>query len=258
MTYSVNRGDSPLVLGFPHGGTQVTVDVAANLNENGLILADTDWHIAKLYDGLVEDVTTVEATFHRYVIDANRDPGGDSLYPGQNTTGLIPLHDFDGQWIWLQEPSDEDQKYRVASFHEPYHRALNDEIQRVKSKHGYAVLIDCHSIRSEIPFLFEGVLPTLNIGTDFGKTCDPAIEAAVMGAIADGPFTQVLNGRFRGGWTTRHYGRPADHVHAVQIEIAQHAYLSEETPPFRYDNKKADELRPSLASILSAVLSAAQ
>ncbi|OJH43080.1 N-formylglutamate amidohydrolase [Paracoccus sp. SM22M-07] len=258
MTYSVKRGSSPLILCFPHGGTLVADAVTAKLNENGLILADTDWHIAKLYDGLMQDVTTVEATFHRYVIDANRDPSGASLYPGQNTTGLIPLHDFDGQPIWQQVPSEEDQKDRVLSYHKPYHRALNEEIERVKSKHGYALLIDCHSIRSEIPFLFQGVLPAINIGTDNGKTCDPAVETAVMEAIKGGPYTNVLNGRFRGGWTTRHYGQPVDHVHAVQIEIAQHAYLTEETVPFRYDDKKADELRPILASILLSALAAAQ
>lgn len=180
------QGNSPVILGLPHTGTDVPDDIWSRLNDNGKILADTDWHIHKLYDGLIDGATFVRATFHRYCIDANRDPAGVSLYPGQNTTTLIPETDFDGLSIWKdgEAPTEADIADRIARFHRPYHDALAAEIERVKAIHGVAILYDCHSIRSHIPFLFEGKLPDFNIGTDMGKTCDPGIEAAAVEVTA--------------------------------------------------------------------------
>lgn len=260
MVVQVERGDSPVILAFPHTGTDLPADIAGRLNENGRMLADTDWHVHQLYAGLLPGATTVRATFHRYVVDANRDPAGASLYPGQNTTGLVPLTDFDGRAIWRdgREPGDADVALRVARFHAPYHAALAAEVERVKARHGVCVLYDCHSIRSRIPFLFEGVLPDLNVGTDGGRTADPAIEAAVRAVARSAPgYTSVLNGRFRGGWTTRHYGHPDLGVHAVQMELAQSTHLSSEQPPFDLDAEKAARLRPVIRDILRGVESAA-
>jgi len=250
----VERGDSPVILGQPHGGTFVPEAIAARLNDNGRLLADTDWHIGRLYDGLLPGATVVRATFHRYVIDANRDPSGKSLYPGQNTTGLIPLTDFDGNAIWKEgeEPGERDIGGCRENFHRPYHEALAEEIERVRQLHGVAIVYDCHSIRSRIPFLFDGLLPDLNIGTNAGVTCAPEIEEAVTRECAAAPgYTSVVNGRFKGGWTTRHYGRPHENVHAIQMEIAQSAYLQSEASPFDYDSGKAERLRVHLKAILN-------
>lgn len=246
------KGDGPIVLGLPHTGTYVPADILADLNERGRGLDDTDWHIHTLYDGLVPDVTSVRATFHRYVIDANRDPSGVSLYPGQNTTSLVPLTDFDGRDIWTKEPDAAATEERRAMFHAPYHAALKAEIERVKRLHGFAILYDCHSIRSDIPFLFEGTLPDFNIGTNIGATCDPAIETVTQ-SICDAAqgYSSVNNGRFKGGWTTRHYGQPSNGVHAIQMELAQSTYLSSEASPWNYDENKAAKLRPYLTSILT-------
>jgi formiminoglutamase len=250
--FDVREGDSPVILGLPHTGTHVPADIWTRLNDNGQLLADTDWHIHRLYDGLLPGATYVRALFHRYVIDANRDPQGESLYPGQNTTGLVPLTDFDGKPIWRDggQPHESDIATRLAELHAPYHAAISDQIARVKALHGKAILFDCHSIRSSIPFLFEGVLPDFNIGTDGGITCDPAIEAAVMDAVAASGHSHVLNGRFRGGWTTRHYGRPGEGVHAIQMELAQSTHLRSERPPFAFDSAKADDLRQTLKAVL--------
>ncbi|ALN75390.1 MULTISPECIES: N-formylglutamate deformylase [unclassified Aureimonas] len=251
-----HQGTSPVVIAFPHTGTLVPPEIEAKLNAEGRLLRDTDWHIERLYDGLLPGATTVRATFHRYVIDANRDPSGASLYPGQNTTGLIPVIDFDGQPIWREgeEPDEAETARRLAAFHKPYHEALSTEIERVKALHGYAILYDCHSIRSHIPFLFEGRLPDLNIGTDEGRTCAPEIEQAAreICAAADG-FSSVLNGRFKGGWTTRHYGRPKEGVHAIQMELAQATHLETEAPPFRYDERRAERLRAVLSTLLHRI-----
>lgn len=256
MTFETTQGTSPVILAFPHTGTDVPPEIWARLNDNGRMLADTDWHIHNLYAGLLPDATTVRATFHRYVIDANRDPTGTSLYPGQNTTGLVPVTDFDGAPIWAEgeEPSESDIEHRLRTFHEPYHAALLAEIERVKAIHGIAILYDCHSIRSRIPFLFEGRLPDFNIGTDMGRTCDPRIEAAAadVARAAEG-YTAVVNGRFKGGWTTRHYGQPQNGVHAIQMELSQISHLTTEEPPFAYDEAKAGQLRIHLNQILARI-----
>ncbi len=246
----LTQGDSPIILGLPHTGTYLPDDIRARLNARGRELADTDWHIHRLYDGLLPGATTVRAIFHRYAIDANRGPDDASLYPGQNTTGLVPLTDFDGQPIWDIEPTPEDIADRKARFHTPYHAALADEIARVKARHGVAILYDCHSIRSHIPFLFDGTLPDFNIGTDSGRSCAPAIEAAAHEVAAATGRTHVLNGRFKGGWTTRHYGRPGQGIHAIQMELAQSTHLVSETAPFAYDEDKAEALRVTLKTIL--------
>lgn len=247
----VTRGDSPVVLGLPHTGTFLPPEIFSRLNDRGRILADTDWHIHKLYEGLLPGASTVRATFHRYVIDANRAPDDESLYPGQNTTGLVPVTDFDGAPIWTDPPGADDIARRRTEFHAPYHAALATELDRVRARHGIAILYDCHSIRSHIPFLFEGTLPDFNIGTAGGVTCAPELEAATLEICAGaGGYTHILNGRFKGGWTTRHYGRPAEGLHAIQMELAQSTHLDTETPPFALSPEKAARLRPVLSAIL--------
>ncbi|MFV2053156.1 N-formylglutamate deformylase [Aliiroseovarius sp. YM-037] len=250
----VTRGDSPIVLGLPHTGTDVPPEIAANLNARGKGLEDTDWHIHQLYDGLLAGTTTVRAIFHRYVIDANRDPSGQSLYPGQNTTGLVPLTDFDGQEIWNTPPDTDQIEARRVAFHAPYHAALRAELDRVYALHGVAILYDCHSIRSRIPYLFDGTLPDFNIGTNMGATCDSRIQMAVerICRSADG-YSATTNGRFKGGWTTRRYGQPETGIHAIQMELAQSTYLAAEAAPWTYDTDRAAALRPHLKTILTTL-----
>ena len=248
----VIRGEGPVVLGMPHVGTWLPAEVWARLNARGRLLADTDWHIDRLYDGLLPGATVVAATFHRYVIDANRPPDGESLYPGQNTTGLVPLTDFDGEDIWDEPPTAEEVAARREAFHATYHAALAAEVARVRARHGVALLWDCHSIRSVIPFLFEGRLHNFNIGTASSTSCAPELaQITHEGCLAAPGFSTVKDGRFKGGWTTRHYGRPSDGVHAIQMELAQATHLATEEPPFAYDEAKAARLRPVLSAILN-------
>ncbi|AVX02702.1 formimidoylglutamase [Maritalea myrionectae] len=257
--FALHRGTSPLILAFPHVGTFVPADIAGRLNERGTALVDTDWFIDEVYDGLMPDATTIRATFSRYVIDANRDPEGASLYPGQNTTTLCPTIDFEGQPIYHegQAPSPGEIEARRIAFHTPYHAAIRNEIARVKSEHGFAVLYDGHSIRSELPFLFEGKLPDLNLGTNDGATVLPAMEKRALEIANQSGFESVLNGRFKGGWTTRHYGQPDKNICAFQMEIAQCAYLKAEQAPWALDDQKCAQLRPILKLILEALLNEA-
>lgn len=252
----ITRGESPLVLGLPHTGTELPENIAKKLNDTGRARADTDWHIHELYDRLVPDTTMVRTLIHRYAIDVNRDPAGASLYPGQNTTTLCPITDFDGLPIYQDgaEPDAAEIENRRQLYHSPYHKALRAELERVKAIHGFAVLYDCHSIRSQIPFLFEGVLPDFNIGTDGGRTCAPSIEALVKHRCHEATgYSTVLNGRFKGGWTTRHYGRPSDGIHAIQMELVQSTYMLEH-PPWTYERHVAERLRPHLKLILEELI----
>lgn len=251
--FDVIPGDGPVILGQPHGGTWLPDDLTRRLNENGRKLADTDWHIGTLYEGLLPDATVVRSNVHRYAIDANRDPEGATLYPGQNTTGLCPVTDFDGQPIWkeAQAPSQDEIAARRDAYHRPYHAALSEEIARLLARYGIVVLYDCHSIRSTIPFLFDGVLPVFSIGTDGGRTCAAIGEVTVGDRCDAAPgMDRVVNGRFRGGWTTRHYGDPANGVHAIQMELAQRAYLEAEAPPWRYAPDVAAPTRKVLRAAL--------
>jgi len=254
----VIEGGGPLILGLPHTGTFLPPEIVERLNARGRILADTDWHIDRLYKDLLPDVTIVRATFHRYVIDANRPPDGESLYPGQNTTGLVPLTDFDGVPIWEMPPDAAEVEDRRRRFHQPYHAALAEQVARVRAAQGVAVLYDCHSIRSRIPFLFDGVLPDFNIGTASGASCDPRVERLVAEICfkAKG-YSAILNGRFKGGWTTRRYGQPGNGVHALQMELAQATHLATEEPPFAYDPAKAEALRVHLKTILEGLVALA-
>ncbi|MGB0141679.1 MAG: N-formylglutamate deformylase [Luminiphilus sp.] len=256
MNPSVMEGDSPLLLAQPHGGVWVPDEILARFNEKGRTLADTDWHISRLYADLVSDITVVSTPVHRYVIDVNRGSDDASLYPGQNTTGLCPDTNFDGEPIYLtgQSPSVEEIAERQAVYHQPYHDALALQLERLKAKHGYAILYDCHSIRSQVPYLFSGRLPDFNIGSNDGKSCRSDIQNAVEAACARHPnYRQVSNGRFKGGWTTRYYGQPDNNQHAIQMELAQICYMREQAP-WDYLPNKAQSLRGVLREVLQALL----
>lgn len=255
---TVTQGSSPLILSMPHPGTGLPAEVAATLNAAGLAVGDTDWHMRQLY-AFAERFksSVVEAGLSRYVIDLNRDPSGVSLYPGQATTELVPTTTFDGEPIWTKAPDEAEIARRRDAYFQPYHAALAAEINRVKAAHGFCLLWDCHSIKSVIPRLFPGTLPVLNLGTNSGASCAPEVEAAAVKAMAGQPFTQIVNGRFKGGWITRHYGQPSQHVHAIQMEKALSAYLTDETPPWAFDAAKAAKLQGALSAIIEAALEAA-
>ena len=248
----VEVGSSPLLLAQPHGGVEIPASILSRLNAQGHARADTDWHISRLYANLIPDITIVSMPLHRYVIDANRDPSDQSLYPGQNTTSLCPTTTFDGEEIYLpgQEPSTDEIRNRQQLYHQPYHNALREQLDRLHQKHGYVILYDCHSIRSLVPYLFDGKLADFNIGTNSGNSCDARIATAVLDiCMAAKDYTSVNNGRFKGGWTTRHYGEPERGYHAIQMELAQCNYMLEQAP-WSYAEDKAGKLRVILSDIL--------
>ena len=245
----VNRSDSALILCFPHGGTDLPAPFDAGLVSRELAVKDCDWHIRQLYEGLA-DATRIWTDVSRTVIDVNRDPSGASLYPGQATTELCPTTTFDGEPLYLADATIDTDARRAAYF-DDYHAAIVAEIARLRARHDRVVVFDCHSIRGIVPRLFDGELPELNVGTDNGVTCAPELQVAVVAVCAASARSHVVNGRFRGGWTTRHYANPADGVHAIQLEVAQRAYL-DEAHPDEWRGDIAARLRPTLANILQA------
>jgi N-formylglutamate deformylase len=217
---------------------------------------DTDWHVSRLYAFARELGASVLAPTHsRYVVDLNRPPDDVSLYPGQNTTGLCPIVRFSGEPVYLpgQEPSADEVRERVEAYWQPYHRALQDELARLQAAHGRVLLWEGHSIRSVVPFLFEGRLPDLNVGTSGGASCASGVQARIEATLAaQDEYSWVVNGRFKGGYITRHYGRPDAGVDAVQLELAQCNYMDEDS--FAYDEALAARLQPLLRRLLQAAL----
>lgn len=259
---TVRRGESPLLLSMPHAGTEIPAALEPRFVSPWLARKDADWWIERLYDFAADlDASVVRTSISRSVIDVNRDPSGASLYPGQATTGLCPSETFDGEPLYRDgaAPGAPEIAERRAAYFDPYHAAVASEIARLRAKHRHVVLYDCHSIRSAIPRLFEGTLPTFNIGTNSGASCDPALAGVVAAHCAASGMGHVVDGRFKGGYITRAYGNPDNGVHAVQMELACRSYLPEPSgspdstnwPP-AYDPTYAAPVRATLREILAA------
>jgi len=254
--YRYRRGSSPLIVSMPHVGTFVPHSVGSQLGDCAARRPDTDWHLPRLYDFLDElGATLVEATHSRYVVDLNRPPDGSNLYPGRDTPRLCPIDTFHSEPLYRHnEPDEAEIARRVATVWRPYHRRLAGEIARVRAEHGIAVLWDAHSIVSEAPRLFEGRLADFNLGTADGASCDPRLAESLQRALSGhAGYTSVLNGRFKGGYITRHYGDPARGVYAVQLEMAEATYM-DERPPFGFRPDLAQPVRRILREQIELVL----
>ena len=255
--FTLHRGSAPLLLSLPHDGSLIPESLRARMTPQARVAPDTDWHVSRLYD-FARDLgaSILVPTYSRYVIDLNRGEADTSLYPGQNTTGLVPLVRFTGEPIYLpgREPDADEVASRIDTCWRPYHVALRGELDRLRAMHGRVALWEGHSIRgSGLPFLFEGRLPDLNLGTANGASCSPALQARIETVLAgQGEYDWVANGRFKGGHITRHYGAPADGIDAVQLELSQRTYMDEDS--FDYDEARAARLQPLLRALLQATL----
>ena len=259
---ALHHGDAPLLVSFPHTGIEIPADIEVGLVSPWLARKDADYWVDVLYDFAHEmGATTIRTSLSRTVIDVNRDPSGATLYPGQATTTLCPVDTFDGERIYKpgSEPDAAQIARRREEYFDPYHAALAVELERLRAKYGRVVLYDAHSIRSHVARLFEGELPQFNIGTNNGATCDPALTASVEKICAASSYTSVTNGRFRGGWITRHYGRPDQGINAMQMELAMRGYLhepeedlTEHNWPASLEDAHAATLRVALRDILDA------
>ena len=261
--FDLSVGDAPVLLSMPHVGTELSPGLDERLTQAAKQLPDTDWHVDRLYDFAASQLgaTVLRARLSRTVIDLNRDPEGVSLYPGADTTELCPTTLFDKSPIYRGDspeavPDVGEIATRRDAYWQPYHDALREQLRRLRGIHSRVLLYDCHSIRSVVPRFFDGRLPDFNLGTADGASAAPQLAEAARAAVgAASGFTSVLNGRFKGGYITRHYAEPGDGVHAVQMEIGQAIYMDPE-PPFAFDEGKAVTVRPVLRSVLDGLLGA--
>jgi N-formylglutamate amidohydrolase len=254
--FSWHAGETPLIISFPHSGTDLPPEIEARLTPAARALPDTDWHVPRLYDFARDlGVSWLEAHLSRYVADLNRPPDDRSLYPGQATTGLCPVETFAGEALYADgdAPADAEVAERVAHYWRPYHDRLRTALEETVGRHGVAILLDAHSIASRVPRLFEGRLPDLNLGTAHGQSCAPALRNAAADALRDAGFSRVVDGRFVGGYITRHYGAPERGVHALQLEIAQGAYLQEDGDG-TFEAARATALRSVLRRLVRRLL----
>jgi N-formylglutamate deformylase len=255
--FVLRKGRAPLLVSVPHCGTVIPPVLSARMTPVAQHLDDTDWHVDVLYDFAASlDASMLVAAYSRYVIDLNRPPDNANLYPGQDTTGLCPVDTFSRELLYPagKEPDEAEIEERRKTYWQPYHDALQEELTRIRDAHGYALLWDAHSIRSEVPRFFQGRLPDLNFGTNSGASCGVGFgEALLRTAGTFEGYTSVLNGRFKGGYITRHNGRPKENFHSVQLEMAQCTYM-EEMRPYRFREDRASALRDALRALIGAAM----
>ena len=256
-TFQLHLGAAPLLVSVPHDGIALPDDIAARLTDSAHRVPDTDWHVARLYAFARElGASVIVPKYSRYVVDLNRPPDDVSLYPGQNTTGLCPILQFSGDAVYRegQTPKPDEIAARVETYWRPYHQALRGELDRLRAAHGRVLLWEGHSIRgSGLPFLFDGRLPDFNLGTSSGASCAPDIQRRIEAALAtQSGYDFVVNGRFKGGYITRHYGDPRNHIHAIQLETSQRTYMDEES--FAWDEAKATRTQATIRSLVEAAL----
>jgi len=254
-TFTLHRGTAPLFVSLPHDGTELPEDIAARLTQSARRVPDTDWHVSRLYAFAHEmGASVIVPKYSRYVVDLNRPANDESLYPGQNTTGLCPLVQFSNEPVYQegQEPKKREIAQRVKKYWRPYHDALGEELARIRSQCGRVVLWEGHSIRSVVPFLFEGRLPDFNLGTAGGASCSAGLQRKLVHLLeAQKDYSFAVNGRFKGGYITRHYGKPIEGVDAIQLELAQLNYMNEET--FEFDEAKAPRVQGLIRALLEAI-----
>jgi N-formylglutamate deformylase len=254
--YELTPGDAPLLLSFPHSGTHLPPAIAARLSPVGKRSVDTDWDVDRLYAFAPElGIGTIVARVSRYAADLNRDPNDAPLYPGARTTGVCATETFEGEPLYAHgdAPTSIEIAERVATYWKPYHAALANELARLRARHGYALLLDGHSIWGALPLLFPGELPDVNLGTNAGRSCAPQMTAAVAGALRPAYPSLVIDGRFKGGYITRAYGAPESGVHAIQIELNQRTYLAEGSRRAT-DHAKAATLSRALRAACTALV----
>ncbi len=255
--YTLTPGSTPLLVSFPHVGTEIPPELQARMVPRALATEDTDWHLEPLYAFVrAMGAGTIVPRHARYVIDLNRPPENAPMYPGLNNTELCPTRFFSGKPLYResQAPTDAEVDQRRATYWQPYHDALHAELHRLRSLHGHAVLFDAHSIRSVLPWLFDGQLPDLNLGTVNGSSASPVLREALSKVLqSQSRFTQVVDGRFKGGYITRHYGRPAENIHAIQLEMCWRCYMAEE-PPYAIDPTRAAAVLPVLRALIQTML----
>ena len=257
-SYNLQTGKIGMLISMPHNGQEIPSDIAKTMTDSAHKVADTDWYMDKLYD-FAEDlgIAIIKPRYSRYVIDLNRNIDGVNLYPGANSTELCPTTAFDLTPLYKtgQAPDEAEIQRRIALYWQPYHQALDDTLRQMKAEFGKVVLLDAHSILSKVPRFFEGQLPDFNFGSANGASCSDELMTEIM-QLDLSPYSSVANGRFKGGYITRGFGKPEESIHAVQLELSQHTYMDE--PSDRYNHEKASQVKVKLKAFVQCLADYAQ
>ena len=255
--FRLSEGNVPLLVNMPHLGTAIPTEIADRMTDIGRSSIDTDWHLDLLYNFLADlGAWTMAARHSRYVVDVNRHPDNVQLYANMSTPGLVPIETFHDEPLYLpdKESDADDIAERRERYWGPYHDALGDTLNRIRSAHGLAVLFDCHSIRSLVPRYSEERLPDLNVGTADLTTCAPELRNAVVESLQnDSGYSIAVDAIFKGGYIPRHYGRPSEGIHAFQLELSMATYMDEDRPPL-FNEQKARRIRPILKGMVETVI----
>ncbi len=257
--YTLTTGSTPVLISMPHNSAEIPDEIKARMHPFAHQSPDTDWFVDRLYECAPDmGLSVLKPSWSRYVIDLNRPPDDQNLYPGADTTGLVPISSFDSHPIYKagQEPDQIEIQNRLEAYWQPYHQTLEAEIKRIHSQFGMAIVFEAHSIASHVPRFFEGQLPDLNFGTANGTSCSNELSLALTAVAQSSDYSWVLNGRFKGGYITRAYAKPANQIHCMQLELSQATYLNEADGS--WDPKRAAQIQPVLQKILKTALAWSQ
>ena len=247
-----------MLISVPHAGTGLPAGMSQDLNQDARELPDTDWFVDRLYSfaaGLGAGMLIARTS--RVVVDLNRPADDQPLYDAAQTslmTGVVPMQCFSGAAVYVpgKEPSETEIAARLEQYWHPYHRRLQAALHQICARHGHAVLLDAHSIRAEVPLLFDGVLPDLNLGSNGGRSAAADLLDYVAACLRGASWSVAVDGRFKGGFITRHYGQPVQRIHALQLEIAQHCYMHESPPA--WEQQSAGALQQHLQQLVQLLI----
>ncbi|MBI1182906.1 N-formylglutamate deformylase [bacterium] len=240
------RNTVPVLISFPHSGTFIPNDIIDQYRPEAIsFIDDTDWFLPDIYS-FAQDlgITTIKANYSRWVIDLNRNPNSTPLYnDGRLITGLCSTTDFFGNPIYKSgmEPGTVEIERRKELYFKPYYEAIQRELDELKAQFGQVLLYDSHSIRSVVPSIQKERFPDLILGTADGASAHAQLIATAREWLAKGPYELNYNHPFKGGNITRHFGRPAENQHALQLERCKDLYMKNDEKEL--DHEKAETMR---------------
>ena len=248
-SFEFYQGTLPILISMPHNGSQIPEDISGQMQPDALKSVDTDWYLDRLYQFAIDNgCYCINPRFSRYVIDLNRPEDDENLYPGQDTTGLCPTTQFSRAAIYKEgcQPNQAEIDRRIEHYWRPYHNQLQSVLAQIREKFGAALLFEAHSIKSVVPRFFDGVLADFNFGNNNQLSCSPnLIRALESWSCKD--YSKVINGRFKGGYITRAYGKPDANIHSIQLELSQATYMDEVS--LSLDDNKASKVSERLAEM---------
>jgi N-formylglutamate deformylase len=243
----------PIVISVPHAGTAFPDDIQSELKTSLLPPDDTDWFVHQLYDFAAElGIPVLKANYSRWVVDLNRNPDSSPLYhDGRVLTGLCTTTTFLGESIYIDERTEinpAEVARRKTRYFEPYHEALQQLLDATKARFGRVLLWDCHSIRRVVSAIHDGPFPDLILGSADQTSASAVLIEQALHELGGGPHSLKHNTPFKGGYITRHFGRPAEQQHALQLEMSKDVYMDDAEQ--QYDQPRATQIRAILRQTL--------